>query len=761
MLLPQDTHILIVEDSLTQAVQLQFILEKNGYKVTCAHNGRQALESARKEKPVVIISDIVMPEMDGYALCSNIKADDTLKDVPVILLTSLSDPVEVINALVCSADNFITKPYEEKFLLSRIRHILINQDMRRNETSEKGICIFFAGKSYFITSDPTQIVDLLVSTYENAVERNEELMRMQLQLKKANENLQALYQQNELLLYHAGEGILGLDAKGIISYANPMAEKILASMEKELVGCHIKRFMCHEDTPASSWEESPVYKVLMSCGQHRDEDAIFRRFNNEKFPVEYTCATVHGGNCPGTGGVMLLQDISKRKAMQRKLRELAHYDPLTGLANRRVYQEFLDIELDRSMRHNLQMAILFMDLDNFKHINDTKGHDVGDLLLQSVADRLKKCVRKEDLVARLGGDEFAIVLVEIDNQENAAIVAHKVLEKLAVPHQLAGHEIITTFSIGIAVYPESGDNVQDICKAADIAMYHAKEDGKNNYKFFEPEIQRLAHERKRLEKDLRSSLQNEELTVHYQPQVEISSGKIVRLQALVRWHHSTQGLISPALFISIAEKCGIIGPLGEWILRTACNSNAMWHRKLGSSFNMIVAVKVSMKQLQDKNLFETIDTILATTGLAPDQLEIELTESAVMNDPETIITLLNKIHQLGVRLAIDDFGTGYSSLNYLQRLPIDTLEIDLSFVANIGRSIHDEIIINAIISLAHNMDLLVTAKGVETEEQYSFLKEHQCDLMQGYYFMKPLPAEEIEKVMIKQTEEENGTGEKI
>ncbi|MCJ7602737.1 MAG: response regulator, partial [Desulfobulbaceae bacterium] len=378
MPLPQDTHILIVEDSLTQAVQLQFLLEKNGFKVTCAHNGRQGLENARKEKPAVIISDIVMPEMDGYELCSNIKADDTLKDVPVILLTSLSNPEEVINALACSADSFITKPYEEKFLLSRIRHILINQEMRRNAPSENGICIFFAGKSHFITSDLTHIVDLLVSTYENAVERNEELMRMQLQLKKANENLQALYQQNELLLYHAGEGILGLDAKGIISYANPAAEKILASMEKELVGCHIKRFMCHEDNLASSWEKSPVYSVLRNSGQHRDEDAIFRRFNNEKFPVEYTCATVHGGIFASAGGVMLFQDISKRKAMEKKLRELAHHDPLTGLANRRVYQEFLDMELDRSIRHNLQMAILFMDLDNFKLINDTKGHDVGD-----------------------------------------------------------------------------------------------------------------------------------------------------------------------------------------------------------------------------------------------------------------------------------------------------------------------------------------------------------------------------------------------
>lgn len=754
MPLPQDTLILIVEDSLTQAVQLQFLLEKNGFKVACAHNGRQGLQSARKEKPAVIISDIVMPEMDGYELCSNIKADDTLKDVPVILLTSLSNPEEVINALACSADSFVTKPYEEKFLLSRIRHILVNQEMRRDATSENGICIFFAGKSHFITSDLTQIVDLLVSTYENAVERNEELMRMQLELKKANENLQALYQQNELLLYHAGEGIIGLDAKGTISYANPAAEKILASMEKELVGCHIKRFMCHDDTPASAWEESPVYNVLRNTGQHRDENAIFRRFNNEKFPVEYTCATVHGGTSAGAGGVMLFQDISKRKAMEQKLRELAHHDPLTGLANRRVYQEFVDMELDRSLRHNLQMAILFMDLDNFKHINDSKGHDVGDLLLKSVADRVRKCVRKEDLVARLGGDEFAIVLVEIENPENAALVAQKILEKLAVPHQLAGHEIITTFSIGIALFPLSGSTVEDICKAADIAMYHAKEDGKNNYKFFEPEMQRLALERMRLEKDLRSSLQNEELTVHYQPQVESSSGRIVRLQALVRWHHPTQGPISPGLFIPIAEKCGIIGPLGEWTLRTACHTNAMWHRKFGPQFKMIIAVKVTMKQLRNKNLWETIDTILATTGLAPDQLEIELTESAVMNEPDTTITLLNKIHQLGVRIAIDDFGTGYSSLNYLQRLPIDTLEIDLSFVANIGRSVHDETIIKAIISLAHNMDLLVTAKGVETEEQHLFLKEHQCDLMQGHYFMKPLPALEIEKVIVQQAEEE-------
>ena len=752
MSFPHDTHILIVEDSLTQAVQLQFLLEKHGFQVTTAHNGRQGLECARQRKPSIIISDIVMPEMDGYQLCSQIKTDETLKDVPVILLTSLSNPEEVINALACSADNFVTKPYEENALLSRIQHILVNQDMRRRAKNENGIEIFFAGKSHFITSDLTHMVDLLFSTYENAVERNKELMRIQLQLKNANENLHMLYQQNELLLHHAGEGILGLDPKGMITYANPAAGKILTPMDQELVGCHINRFMCTDDdqNPAASWEESPIYHVLRNCGQYRDEDAIFRRFTNEKFPVAYTCATIHGGNCAGTGGVMLFQDISKRKAMEKKLLELAHHDPLTGLANRRVYQEFLDMELDRSLRHNLQMAILFMDLDNFKTINDTKGHDVGDLLLQSVAERVKKCVRKEDLVARLGGDEFAIVLVEIENPGNAAIVAQKILAKLAVPHQLAGHELVTTFSIGIAVFPLSGSTVEDLSKAADIAMYHAKQDGKNNYKFYEPEMQRLALERMLLEKDLRSSLENEQMTVHYQPQIEAGSGKIVCLQALVRWQHPEQGLVSPALFIPIAEKCGVIGPLGEWTLRTACTTNSMWHRKFGPAFHVAVAVKVSMKQLRNKNFWETIESILASTGLAADHLRIELTESAVMNDQENTLALLQKIHNMGVRIALDDFGTGYSSLNYLRRLPIDTLEIDLSFVANIGRSVHDETIIKSIISLAHNMDLLATAKGVETEEQFAFLRHHQCDLMQGHYFSQPLPADEIEKVLAKE-----------
>jgi diguanylate cyclase (GGDEF)-like protein len=510
--------------------------------------------------------------------------------------------------------------------------------------------------------------------------------------------------------------------------------------------------MCTDDdqNPASAWEETPIYHVLRNCGQYRDEDAIFRRFTNEKFPVAYTCATIHGGNCAGTGGVMLFQDISKRKAMEKKLLELAHHDPLTGLANRRVYQEFLDMELDRSARHNLQMAILFMDLDNFKTINDTKGHDVGDLLLQSVAERVRKCVRKEDLVARLGGDEFAIVLVEIESPGNAAIVAQKILEKLAVPHQLAGHELVTTFSIGIAVFPVSGNTVEDISKAADIAMYHAKQAGKNNYKFYEPEMQRLALERILLEKDLRGCMENDQLTVHYQPQIEADSGKIVCLQALVRWQHPEQGLISPVIFIPIAEKCGVIGPLGEWTLRTACNTNSMWHKKFGPAFNMAVAVKVSIKQLRNKNFWETIDSILAATGLAANHLRIELTESAVMVDQENTLALLQKIHDMGVRIALDDFGTGYSSLNYLRRLPIDTLEIDLSFVANIGRSVHDETIIKSIISLAHNMDLLATAKGVETEEQFAFLKKHQCDLMQGHYFSQPLPAEEIEKMLARE-----------
>jgi diguanylate cyclase (GGDEF)-like protein len=481
----KDIHILIVEDSLTQALQLQFLLEKNGYPVTTANNGREGIDFARKVDPKLIISDIVMPQMDGYEMCSIIKSDEQLKNIPVILLTSLSNPEDVIKALACNADNFVTKPYEEKFLLSRIQHILINKDMRHRGKPEMGIEVFFAGETHFITSDRMQIVDLLFSTYENAVERNKELMRMQLELKEANE----------------------------------------------------------------------------------------------------------------------------------KLSELAKFDSLTGLANRRVYQKFLKMELERSIRHDLNMAVLFMDLDNFKDINDTKGHDVGDLLLIDVAERVKDCVRPEDLIARLGGDEFAIILVEITCAEDAAIVAEKILHNLTKPHNLAGHEIITSFSIGIAVFPSCTGSVDDLGKAADIAMYHAKKSGKNTYEFFEPDMQKQATERIQMEKDLRTSLENNELSLHYQPQIETATGNIIGLEALLRWQHPTFGSISPAVFIPLAEKTGVIGPLGDWVLESACSQNTAWHHKFGSPFKIAVAVNVSLKQLQYKSFLETIQNTLDKTGL--------------------------------------------------------------------------------------------------------------------------------------------------
>ncbi|MCK5613069.1 EAL domain-containing protein [Candidatus Pacearchaeota archaeon] len=615
---PKDIHILIVEDSLTQAMQLQFFLEKNGYTVTTANNGQEGTDFARKVEPSLVISDIVMPQMDGYEMCGIIKSDEQLKGIPVILLTSLSNPQDVIKALACKADNFVTKPYDEKFLLSRIQHILVNKEMRHRGTPEMGIEVFFAGETHFITSDRMQIVDLLFSTYENAVERNKELMRMQLELKEANE----------------------------------------------------------------------------------------------------------------------------------KLSELAKFDSLTGIANRRMYQKFLKMELERSMRHNLNVAVLFMDLDNFKDVNDTKGHDIGDLLLQNVAERVKSCVRPEDLIARLGGDEFAIVLVETRSADDAAVVAEKILSNLAKPHNLEGHEIISTFSIGIAVFPGSGKTVEDLGKAADIAMYHAKKSGKNNYQFFEPDMQKQAMQRMQMEKDLRTCLDNNELSLYYQPQIETRTGNIIGLEALLRWQHPTFGAVSPAVFIPIAEKSGLIGPLGEWVLESACSQNAKWHKKNGSPFKVAVAVNVSLKQLRYKSFWELVKNILDKTGLDAHDLEIELTESTVMEDPEAAIILLEKIHNLGVRIAIDDFGTGYSSLSYLRRLPIDSLKIDLSFVQNIGKSNNDETIIKAIIALAHNLSLQVTAEGVETQAQLDFLKAHQCDIMQGFYFEKPMPVDDVEKLIM-------------
>jgi diguanylate cyclase (GGDEF)-like protein len=439
----------------------------------------------------------------------------------------------------------------------------------------------------------------------------------------------------------------------------------------------------------------------------------------------------------GTG-----RDITDRKSAEARISYLATRDPLTELPNRVLFNDRLEQGIVAARRSHQSLALMFIDLDRFKNINDSLGHQVGDLLLKEVAARMQACVRKGDTLSRLGGDEFVVTLEGLQQAEDAAQVAGKIIQALARPCEIAGHTLTTSCSIGISIFPEDADDDRTLMKNADTAMYHAKEKGRNNYQFFSPEMNVRAVERHNLETALRLALERQEFTLHYQPQVDIRSGKVIGVEALLRWHHPERGLLSPATFIAVAEESGLIEPLGQWVVRTACERARAWQ---DAGYPIIkMAVNISARQLNKPREFSRhLSRTLATTGLDPRYLELEMTESLLLHNADENIAVLRKLGQDGVRIAVDDFGTGYSSLAYLRQLPIDTLKIDRSFVRDLETDPEDAAIIQAVVAMAHSLGLQVTAEGVETHGQLTALGRIGCDEYQGYLFSKPLPAVEL------------------
>ncbi|MBF0519812.1 MAG: EAL domain-containing protein [Nitrospirae bacterium] len=434
-------------------------------------------------------------------------------------------------------------------------------------------------------------------------------------------------------------------------------------------------------------------------------------------------------------------DITERKIAEQRLQYLAHFDSLTDLPNRTLFYDRLSHTLGHSRRYNQMFALLFIDLDGFKHVNDTLGHDMGDLLLKQTAKKLPNCVRDTDTVAHVGGDEFVVILPFIKKVQDAALVAEKIIETLSEPFLLDGHECFVGASIGISVYPSDGDDIDTLLKNSDIAMYQAKERGRSNYQFFNTEMNSRALRRLKLENNLRKALERNEFVLYYQPKINLSTGKVCAAEALIRWLNPKHGIISPVEFIPLAEETGLIIPIGEWVLRTACKESIEWQR--AGYPPIVIAVNLSVKQFRSENLIKTIEDILDETQLRPELLELELTESIVMEDAEKAIKVLRNVRDKGIHVAIDDFGMGYSSLSYLKRFPICRLKIDRSFVRDITTDPDDEAISTAIIAMSHSLKLDVTAEGVETYEQLEFLRALKCDEAQGYLFSQPLPAKEF------------------
>lgn len=442
------------------------------------------------------------------------------------------------------------------------------------------------------------------------------------------------------------------------------------------------------------------------------------------------------------------RDITERKLSEEHIQYLATHDSLTELPNRFMFSKLLNVAIESARRHHRKLAVLFIDLDRFKNINDTLGHEAGDQLLTEVAKRLKACLRASDLVGRLGGDEFVILLQEIEDAEQAVKVAQKILATTIEPVVVQQQECRVTASVGICFYPDDAQDEQTLMKNADIAMYRAKEEGKNTYQFYSPDIKARSLERLMLENNLRQALERNEFFLHYQAKRNLKTGEVAGVEALVRWQHPELGIISPAQFIPLAEETGLIVMIGRWVLRTACAQNVAWLKE--GLPPVCMAVNLSARQFFDDSLIEDVAKVLAETGMPPELLEMEITEGMVMQDAERAIRILSAIKALGVRLAIDDFGVGYSSLAQIKRFPIDTLKVDSSFIRDIPANPEDRAITEAIIAMGKTLSLTVIAEGVETEAQESFLREHACDQSQGYYFSRPITPEEFAEFMRKQ-----------
>ncbi len=434
--------------------------------------------------------------------------------------------------------------------------------------------------------------------------------------------------------------------------------------------------------------------------------------------------------------VSVFSDISSVKRSQEALEFLAHHDPLTELPNRILLRDRLDHALNRHRREQGQLAVIFVDLDRFKHINDTLGHSVGDEILRQTARAMSRELRASDTLARIGGDEFVILLEDEVSVRSVAAVAHKLLAVFAAPFRVGSHELHMTASIGISLYPNDGDTIDALLMNADVAMYKAKEQGRNNFQFYEADMGAGAFERLIVENALRGAVQRSELLLHYQPQFDLASGRLAGVEALVRWQHPELGLVPPGRFIPVAEEMGIIGEIGDWVLRQSCRQLAQW-RAAGFMVPR-VAVNLSMQQLERNGVVDVVEACLGEFGLPAGLIELEVTESAIMRQTGRVLEVLGGLRRLGTYLAIDDFGTGYSSLAYLRQLPVHRLKIDYSFVRDIGRDVNDEAIARAVIGLGHSLGLEVVAEGVEREEQADFLRREHCDVAQGFLYAMPM-----------------------
>jgi|CZKO01.1.fsa_nt_gi diguanylate cyclase (GGDEF)-like protein/PAS domain S-box-containing protein len=556
---------------------------------------------------------------------------------------------------------------------------------------------------------------------------------------------EALFEEREraqVTLKSIGDAVVSIDARGNVTYLNIVAETMTGWSRDEAAGHSVEEVLRIVDVTTREIVPNPM---ALAIRENKTVDlkanCVLIRRDGVETSIEESAAPIHDRQGQVTGAVMVFHDVSMARALSLKMYHLAQHDGLTDLPNRMLLDDRLAQAITLCHRNQQKLAVLFLDLDRFKHINDTLGHDFGDRVLRNAAQRLLQCVRSSDTVSRQGGDEFVIVLSEIAHSQDAEGCAAKILSALSVPVRIDEHDLYITASIGIATYPDDGNDAETLLKHADLAMYHAKANGFNTFQFFEPGMNARAAERHLLENGLRHAIEREQFVLHYQSKINLATGAIVGVEALVRWCHPERGLILPGQFLAIAEESGLIVPIGRWVMTECCNRARAWRDAGLPPIRM--AINISAVELRTKGFVSGVRAMLTQAKLEPSDLELELTETFLLQNADSTAAVLEALKDVGVRLALDDFGTGYASLSHLRRFPIDTLKIDRSFVRDIAMDSDDASIVRAVIGMGKSLDMQVVAEGVETSEQFDFLRQQGCPEGQGYYFSEPIVAAEF------------------
>jgi diguanylate cyclase (GGDEF)-like protein/PAS domain S-box-containing protein len=570
-------------------------------------------------------------------------------------------------------------------------------------------------------------------------------LRYALERKTMQETLSMERERAQVTLNSIGDAVISIDTSGNVIFLNAVAEKMTGWPCQEALGIPLAHIYRVTD---DNYHEGGENHGATGASQDPPSlaDCILKRRDGVEIPIEDSVTPIQDETGRTTGAVIAFRDVSAAKAMTLQMAHSAQHDFLTGLPNRMLFADRVKQAISTATRHSKKVAVMFLDLDGFKGVNDTLGHSVGDRLLKSIAERLVRCVRGSDTVSRQGGDEFVVLLAAIEQAEDAAITARRILQAVTESHSIDRHEVHAAISIGISIFPDDGFDSETLIASADTAMYQAKEIGGQNYQFFRAAMNLRAVQRQSIEESLRQALEREEFTVHYQPKINLTSGEITGAEALLRWTHPTRGLVSPTEFIPVAEDCGLMVPIGRWLLREVCRQARSWAAH-GLPMPRI-SVNISTLEFRNESFVQNVFATLREAGLAPESLELELTEGALMKHVESTQTILNALRAAGVQIAVDDFGTGYSSLGYLRKLPIDALKIDRSFIRQINSAAPETTMVTALISMGHNLKLRVIGEGVETQEEMAFLQSHQCEEAQGYYFSPGVPGAEFAKLLM-------------